>query len=699
MQTQRLETIRQTEVAECGLACLTMIARFHGADTDLTAMRRRFEPSPRGTTLASLLAIADDIGFIGRPLRLPIDELADLELPAILHWDLNHFVVLSRIKRNRYLIHDPGYGDSWLSRSRVSDSFTGIALELRASRAFDVPEAEPRLRLRQLWTRMVGLKRAVTQTLLLGVVIEMLSLVIPYYLQVGIDTIAPSADLGLLTTLGAVFAMVVLLQGVGMLVRSEILVKSGAQIGYGLSVNLVRHVLRLPIDWFQRRKLGDVITRLSETEHVQEVFTKGPTLAFVDGLFAVVTLVVMLFYSVYLTAVTLVALGANATIRAWMVRRQSAAEQRTIEAMSREQTTIIECIRGITSIRMLGQEQTRHAVWQAQRSELTNAQTSAATIRSQGDVATAVIGGLENVASVWLAVTSIVAGTMTAGMIFAFFAIKAMFWAKSRAVVDQGIQLSLMRLHLQRLGDVALAREDKCFTERPNGVAEPFHSLELRDVSYRYSPSDPLVLRNINLVVNAGEHVAITGDSGGGKSTLLRIMLGLVEPSAGRLLVNGRDIGETGLRNYHRSIAAVLQEDTLFTGTIKENVGSFDIDVANDRVESVCRLATIDDDIAAMPLRYNTLVGDMGSTLSSGQRQRVLIARALYRAPSLLVMDEGTSHLDSRHEATIAQNLREQNMTRISVAHREETLRHATRRYLLEGGELMLQTPGAELPA
>lgn len=687
-RSRRIKPIRQTEVAECGLACLTMIVSAHGAETDLAAMRQQFLPSLRGTSLRSLMEIADGVGLIGRALQLPLEELADLELPAILHWDLSHFVVLERIKGGRYLIHDPAYGTSWMRAEAVSRHFTGIALELRSSNAFRAPAPEPRLRMRQLWSRMNGAGHAAAQVIVLSILIEILGLTTPYYLQIGIDSVLPSGDVSLLTQLGLTFAVIAFLQGATLFARAHILIRSGAQLGYSLSINLARHLLRLPISWYQRRMLGDTVGRINAIEPIQDALTRGAVLALVDGLFAGITLTVMLLYSPVLTLVLSFAVLMDFGIKFCLSIAQSNAEREVIEALGKEQTTIIECLRGIVSIRMLGSERERHLIWQNQRSDVVNSRTIAAGIRNQGDTATGIVGNLESVASVWLAMVAVIQGSMTVGMVFAYFALKGMFWSKTKNLVDQVIQLRMLGLYLERLGDIVLAPEDDGFDQAAGTRSEGLTEIVLKDVSYRYSASEPVILNSINLRIAAGSHVGITGESGGGKSTLIKIILGLIKPTSGSVTINGVDIRDFGYRNYHRLMSAVVQEDGLFTGSIADNVSMFAHEPDSERIDAALRNAEVYHDVMAMPLKQLTLVGDMGSTLSSGQRQRILIARALYREPLLLVMDEGTSHLDSRHEALIAKNLNQMNVTRITVAHREETLRHADVRYVLRGGTL-----------
>jgi ATP-binding cassette subfamily B protein RaxB len=273
-------------------------------------------------------------------------------------------------------------------------------------------------------------------------------------------------------------------------------------------------------------------------------------------------------------------------------------------------------------------------------------------------------------------------------MVFAFLAYKAQFIEKAGALIDQGIAFRMLGLHLERLSDIVLAEEDKSFVESIDAETELKGRIELRDAYFRYSPSDPLVLEGANLLVEPGEHVAITGPSGGGKSTLVKILLGLVEPERGDLLIDGLPLNRFGYRSYHEQVAAVLQEDSLFAGNLADNIALFDETVDMDRVTTAAIAAAIHDDITQMPMRYETLVGDMGSTLSGGQKQRVLLARALYRQPKVLIMDEGTAHLDAAHEQVVNSAISAMGITRIIIAHRQETVEAAERVMIMLNGTL-----------
>lgn len=685
----RIRLVRQTEVAECGLASLTMIANYYGLDVDLGTMRRRFAPSLRGAALRSLITLADRIGLTPRAVKLPLEELSNLNLPAVLHWNLNHYVVLEAVRGGKALIHNPEGRSEWMPLSQVSDHFTGVALELRPSDNFEGGSQRERLKLSHLWQRMTGLKRSLIQVLVLSIVLQAYVLALPYYMQIAIDSALPALDGDLLTVLAIGFALFTLVNAGATLLRSFVLLFAGTTLGFSLASNIARRLFRLPIDWFERRHTGDILSRFQSIAPIQQMLTEGAVAALLDGLLALLTLAVMFFYSPLLALVAIVAFGLYAIVRIVSFQLQREAQEASIVMRGKEQTMLIETLRGMTTLRLFGRETLRHALWQTRLTDSINADVKLARIAIWQRTANTLIFGLENILTIWLAIGFVIAGAgFSVGMVFAYISYKTQFISKAAALIDQAIAFRMLSLHLERLSDIALTEEDRSFGESAELETKLTGGLELRDIFYRYSPSDPLVLDGVNLKIEPGEHVAITGPSGGGKSTMMKLMLGLVDPDSGDVLIDGLPMRRFGHKSYHRQIAGVLQDDALFGGSLADNIALFDEETDQQRVMQAAQAASIHDDIMAMPMQYETLVGDMGSTLSGGQKQRVLLARALYRQPRILLMDEGTAHLDSRHEKAVNDAIAQMGMTRIIIAHRAETIAAADRIVVMDGGKI-----------
>lgn len=684
----RVRLVRQTEVTECGLASLAMVANYHGLDIDLGTLRRQFAPSLRGAALKSLIAIADRLGFTSRAVKLPLEEIRNLHTPALLHWDLNHYVVLERVKGGKALVHDPAGRSKWFGFDELSRHFTGVALELRPAEDFEPVQARTRLKLPQLWRRITGLKRALLQTLVLSLVMQAFVLASPYYMQVAIDSALPAQDRDLLTVLALGFGLFTLINAGASVLRSFVLLSAGSSLSYGVATNIARRLFRLPVSWFEKRHVGDVLSRFQSITPIQQALTQGAVAALIDGALAVLILIVMFFYSATLTLVALVAFALYALVRFISFSLQRDAQEETIVQHAREQSMMIESIRGIVTLRLFNRESARHAQWQTRLTDAVNADIGLARIGIWQQTANTFILGLETIVVVWLAVGFVMDGGFSVGMVFAYIAYKTQFLQRSASLIDQAIAFRMLGLHLERLSDIALADQDVSVVATPPPKTELKGRIELRDIRFRYAASDPLILDGAQLTVEPGAHVAITGPSGGGKSTLVKILLGLLMPDEGEVLVDGTPLARFGHKNYHDQVGAVLQDDSLFAGSLADNIALFDDAPDMERIVNAARAAAIHDDIARMPMAYESLVGDMGSTLSGGQRQRLLLARALYRQPRLLIIDEGTSQLDTGHERAINKVVAEMGVTRIIIAHRIETVAAADRVYTLVGGKL-----------
>lgn len=685
----RVRLVRQTEVTECGLASLAMVANFHGLNVDLGTLRRQFVPSLRGAALKSLISIADRLGFSSRAVKLPLDGVSNLEMPALLHWDMNHYVVLERVKSGKALIHDPASGSKWFGLEELSRHFTGVALELRPADDFERADHREQLRLSQLWRRITGLKRALLQTVVLSIVMQAFVLASPYYMQVAIDSALPALDQDLLIVLALGFGLFTIINVVASLLRSFVLLSAGSSLSFGVAANIARRLFRLPVSWFEKRHVGDILSRFQSITPIQQALTEGAVAAVIDGLLAALILIMMFYYSATLTLIALLAFGLYALVRFVSFSFQRSAQEETIVAAAKEQSMLIESIRGMVTLRLFNRESARHAQWQTKLADAVNARIGLSRIGIWQESANGLIFGLETIVVVWLAIGFVIDGGFSIGMVFAYIAYKTQFLTRAASLIDHSIAFKMLRLHLDRLSDIAMADQDvSVVQDTPPGV--PLKGrLELRNIRFRYSPSDPLVLNGVNLVVEPGEHVAITGPSGGGKSTLVKIILGLLEPDEGEILVDGIPLARFGYKNYHDQIGAVLQDDSLFAGSLAGNIALFDDAPDIERIKWAASAAAIHDEIVRMPMGYETLVGDMGSSLSGGQKQRILLARALYRSPKLLVIDEGTAHLDPSTEQRVNAVIGTLGITRVIIAHRSETVSAAQKTFLLLNGELL----------
>ncbi|MFL6417775.1 MAG: peptidase domain-containing ABC transporter [Bryobacteraceae bacterium] len=682
--------ILQTEAAECGLACLAMIASFHGRLTDLPALRQRFNISLKGATLAHLVQLANRLGLNARPLRVELEDVAQLETPCIVHWDMAHFVVLKEVRRGRLVIYDPALGERRFSLREASEHFTGVALELRPSIDFERKDETQHLTLRSLLGRFAGLRRAVVPLVVLAFALEIIIIAAPLFLQWVVDQVLIGSDRSLLLTLCLGFALLSLLQAAVSAARSWAVLYFGTSLHFQWLANLFGHLVRLPLSFFERRFLGDLVSRFASVQVIEQTVSSRLVEALVDGVMAVFMLAVMCIYSVPLGLLAMLTVALYLVLRALTFGPARRATSEYIIHAGRQQGFLIETLRGIEALKMFGREVHRKTKWSNLLARTTNAKLSADKLDLFARAANIALFGLQSALLVWLGALAVMDGRFSVGMLFAFVAYKEQFNGRMIKLVDQFFELRMLSLQIERLSDIVLQPVENHSAEPligPNTSLSP--SLDISGLFYRYSDTDPWLLQNLDLRVAPGECLAITGRSGAGKSTLVKLISGLLQPQAGQILSGGLPARRSQTGGGGSQIAFVMQEDTLFSGTICENIHFFDEAPDLDRVRECASLACIHDDIAALPMNYETLVGDMGAAVSGGQKQRLLLARALYRKPSILVLDEATSHLDLETERLIAQTLRTLQLTRIMVAHRPQTIAIADRVLRIENGRLV----------
>jgi ATP-binding cassette, subfamily B, bacterial CvaB/MchF/RaxB len=684
----RLPEIRQAAATECGLACLAMIASYYGQHRDLNALRREYPVSLKGATLAMVMDIAAKLGLAGRPLRLEMEQLPSLRTPAILHWDMNHFVVLRRVGRSGLTIHDPAFGARRFGFAEVSKHFTGVALELTPNGGFRAHRAAPKLSLFDFFGRVSGLAPALIQTLVLSLVLQLYVLASPFYMQIVVDNAIAKDDHDLLLVLALGFALFLAINTGATLIRAKLLTSAQATLAFQMGTGLFRHLLRLPMSYFEKRHVGDLVSRFTSTEPVRTLLAEGLVTALIDGAMAVLTAAMMFLYRPSLGLVVLAALALYLGLRGAFYHLMRRRTLDLIEAKSRESTTFIETMRAVQSIKIFTRETERCAVWMNRYAEVVRAEASTSLLKQIFQIANSLIFGLENVIVIYLGAQAALAGEMTVGMLFAFISYKQQFVDKAARLVERAIEYRMLDLHLDRLSDIARAEPEQAHS-RPIAYQQPIEgNIEIRDLCFRYAEGEPFVLRNVNLSIRASEYVAITGPSGCGKTTLLKVILGLLEPTSGEILVDGVPLRILGHEAFRKSIGVVMQDDQLLSGSIADNICFFDESFELEHMMHCAELAGIHEEICRMPMAYNSLIGDMGTSLSGGQKQRILLARAVYRRPRLLFMDEGTSHLDIATERQVTAAVKALGLTRVIIAHRPETIASAPRRLALWNGEL-----------
>ncbi|WP_288142425.1 peptidase domain-containing ABC transporter [Mesorhizobium sp.] len=689
---KRLPVVLASEGAECGLACLAMIGSFHGHDLDLNGLRQRFPISIGGATLRSLMQLSSQLTLTPRALRVGLEALSKVTLPAILHWDLNHFVVLKSVNSKTAVIHDPAFGAKHLPLEEVSKHFTGVVLELSPAANFSKVDAKIPVRLSHLWNRLAGIWSAIFQVLALSLAFQIATFALPFQLQLVVDEAVTRADWDLLTTLALGFGALTVMHAGLEAIRNWVLRVLGSMMLFQVVGNLVRHLLRLPSSFFEKRHVGDIMSRIESTNAVQDALTRGMIAALVDGVMALIAAVILFVYSPQLAGVVIGSLALVLLLAlAFYPALRTRSEERLV-ASAKEQSHLMETVRAATTIKIMGGETERESSWRNRYASVINASVSVGKFEITLRFLQNLVIGIQTVLVIYLGARLILnAEGFSIGMLIAFLSFRQTFSDRTLSLITESIQFRLLKLHLERIADIATAESDVSAAEFLPPSAEVSGGIEVRSLSFRYGAADPMILDQVNLRIEPGQYVAITGPSGGGKTTLFKLLLGLHAPSAGEVRLDGSRASPERWQVWRSQVGVVAQDDRLLSGTIADNIAFFDPDLDMQRVIAAACAACVHEDILRMPMQYLSLIGDMGAALSGGQRQRILLARALYRRPKLLFLDEGTANLDEQTEETIAGLIASLPITRIVVAHRPALIRHASRVVRIEGGRLSVE--------
>ncbi|HBP36091.1 MAG TPA: colicin V synthesis protein [Raoultella ornithinolytica] len=676
---RRVPVIHQTETSECGLACLAMICGHFGKNIDLISLRRKFNLSARGANLAGINSIAEQLGMVTRALSLELDELGALKTPCILHWDFSHFVVLVSVKRNRYLLHDPARGRRNVGLEEMTRYFTGVALEVWPGSEFSVETTQNRIHLRSLINSIYGIKSTLAKIFCLSVVIEAINLVMPVGTQLVMDHAIPAGDRGLLTLISAGLMFFILLRAATGMIRAWSSLVMGTLINVQWQSGLFNHLLRLPLAYFERRKLGDIQSRFGSLDTLRATFTTSVVGAIMDSIMVVGVFVMMLLYGGYLTWIVLGFTTVYVLIRLVTYGYYRQISEETLVRGARASSYFMETLYGIATVKIHGMAERRGTHWLNLKIDAINSGIKLTKMDLFFGGINTFVAACDQVAILWLGTGLVIDNQMTIGMFVAFGSFRGQFSDRVASLTNFLLQLRMMSLHNERIADIALHEKEEKKPEFDIVADMSPVSLETTDLSYRYDSQSAPVFSGLYLSVTPGESVAITGTSGAGKTTLMKVLCGLFEPDTGKVLVDGTDIRQLGINNYHRKIACVMQDDRLFSGSIRENICGFSEEMDEVWMIECARASYIHDVIMKMPMGYETLIGELGEGLSGGQKQRIFIARALYRRPGILFMDEATSSLDTESERFVNVAIKNMNITRVIIAHRESTLRTADR--------------------
>jgi ATP-binding cassette subfamily B protein RaxB len=673
----RVPLLLQAESAECGLACIAMIAGYHGQQASLAELRHLRPVSLKGLPLAGVIDVAASIQLQARAVRLECTELKQLRLPCILHWRMNHFVVLERVTSFGVRIADPAIGRVSLSNRQCSSLFTGVALELLPTRDFAPRRSRRRLQLADLVRGRRGVIGPLAQILMLSLAIQVFALAMPAYLQLAIDQVVPARDGQLLVLLALAFAAIALVHAAITAFRAWCIYYFGTRLNFGWTSELFHWLIRQPLRFFENRSIGDVQSRFASIQPLRELVASRAIETVVDGLMAVSTGVVIILYGHTMALAVFASIALYAAVRLSMFPFINQHSRATLVASAAAETYLLESIRAAMTIRHLGLERYRLTHYRNRIAEAYNATTRVRRLTVIEKCIELALFSVQGIVVVYVGVSGILQSQLTIGMLVAFLAYSSQFSTRCVSLIQGLLDFRLIRIHLDRIADIAESAPEPGDAGHSRASRHRLSSplaVEVCKLWFRYGRDEPWILRNLSFNVLPGECLGLTAPSGFGKTTLVKVMAGLLKAERGEMRYDDQRLGPGNLHELRRHFGIVMQQDQLLSGTLAQNIAGFEEMPDPERIVEAAIIACIDSDIRALPMAYLTLVSDMGEMFSGGQKQRILLARALYRRPRLLFLDEATSNVDNDVESRIVNDLRKLAMTRIVIAHRKETL-------------------------
>ena len=685
-RARRVPFVQQLEAADCGAACLAMILAYHGRTVPLDRIRGVAGTS-RGTDALALVRAGEQFGLRGRGVRVDVGDLKHLPRAAVLHWGFNHFVVLERIRRAAVDIVDPSHGRRRVPLDKFRRQFTGVALVFEPDDTF-VATPRGRSKIWRYLAHMVGQRGLIARVLVTSIALRVLALALPILTALVVDRVVPRGDHDLLFVVGAGVAVVLAFQLLSTLIRSHLLIELRTRLDTKMTLGFLSHLLALPYAYFNKRSAGDLMLRVASNTQIRELLTSSLLSTLLDGTLALGYLVLLVVLSPVLAALAAGIAALQVMVLLLSRHRYAQLAAQDLETQARAQSYLVQMLVGIETLKVAGAEDRALEHWANLYVDELNVSLARSRLIAMLEALNGLLQSAAPLVLLGAGAILVMDGQLQLGTMLATAALAAGFLMPIDSLVGSLLQLQQLGSYVERIDDVLAAEPEQ---QRDATVAPPklTGAIELDRVSFRYGPSEPLVVRDVSLAIEAGKTVAIVGRSGSGKSTLAALMLGLHRPTEGRIIYDGYDLEELDHKRLRQQLGMVPQNPFLFAGSIRSNIALGDPSVSHDRIMLAARKANVEADIRAMPMGYETIVADGGSTLSGGQRQRIALARALLHEPAVLVLDEATSALDATTERGVMDQLRALRATRIVIAHRLSTVVHADRIVVMEEGRVV----------
>jgi ATP-binding cassette subfamily B protein len=701
MTKRRIPVVLQMNSVECGAACLAMILGYFGRKTRLEECRTLCDPGRDGITAQTLVAAARQFGLRVKALSLRAQDLAQLPLPCILHWNRNHFVVLNRCSGTSIQIVDPAWGRRQLSQNELAEAFSGVVLLFQPGPPLKArAQSGPNLMFGYLKHAlfMPGTRRVLAQILACSLVLQAMSFALPLFTKFLVDSILPLHNLRLLNLLGLGAIVAALLTAVFSYCRAVLLVRLEGSLDSRLMLGFFEHLLSLPYRFFQQRSSGDLLMRLASNSTIRDALASYTTSAILDGTLVIFFLAVLLHFAPLFGFAALSAALAEVTMLAVTASRLNCLIDNDLASQSASQSCLVESLTGICALKASGVERSTLNRWSGMLAKQIGASLHRQRFAARVDAATTVIHTLSPLCLLWIGGIQVADGSMSLGAMLAAFALAVTFLQPVGSLVASAKRVQLAGAHLTRIADVLEAKSEQ--DERVVRSAPPLSGkIEVRAVSFRYSTHSPKALDNISFTIHPGQKIAFVGRTGSGKSTLAKLLLGLYSPTEGEILYDGVPLGTLNLQTVRSQWGVVLQDSFLFSSSARDNISFHNSDMPWTDLVRAAEIAEIHDDIMRMRMAYETRIEEAGGSLSGGQRQRLAIARAVANRPAFLLLDEATSQLDVITESLVDRNLDALLCTRVVVAHRLSTIQNADRIIVFDEGAIVEQGSHEELEA
>ena len=684
--------IPQLTPTDCGAASLASVLSLFGKHVPIHEIRATLGGGRNGVTAKQLLTAARAFGLSARGVAIEPSKLRYLPPGSILHWDLAHFVVYESSNAKFVNIVDPGSGRRRIPMEDAAKSLSGVALVFEPGQNFVPEKPKRRVRLKRYATWMLSARKVWGRILAISFFMQLLALSIPGLAAILVDKVVPRADTQLLYLVGAGFLMIASFQFLSVLLRARLLLELRTKVEARMSFDFVEHLFSLPYAFFQQRTTGDLMMRMSSQVAIREVLTSGALSAILDGALVSLYFVLLLGAAPSLALVAIGFAGMQVALYLLASRRSSQLVVEGLAAQSQLEAYQVEMLAGIETVKSMGATDRTFSRWSDLYVNTLNRSITRerldgtfgsllTTLRFCGPVCLMLAGAYK-----------VLDGSLSLGTMLGLSALGSGFLEPVSNLVGTCMKLTQLRAYMERIEDVLETPSEarRNLTSQERAAATSFAgSIHVSDLSFKYPSETKPTLQHIAFTADPGECLAIVGPSGSGKSTLARLLAGLYEPLSGSIAFDGRDMRAWDLHSLREKLGIVTQDTRLFSGTIRDNVTLFDSSIPSEEVEAACRKACLDEAIQQMPMGYDTMLADGGSSLSGGQRQRLSLARALVRKPSVLILDEATSALDVITERAVQDNLRELRCTRVIVAHRLSTVVEADKIMVLEQGKLV----------